>query len=296
MTWALIASLAIVFSGSAALPSKVALKTVSGPRTEDLAKNASNYQPSPTYDRYEYDSQAEEELFNLANQDRVRAGLAPLQLDPSLTQAARAHAAEMAEQQQLSHQLRGEPALARRLAAAGDLRLDRAGENVALDSNVEEAERHLLLSPPHRANLLNADYNVAGFAVVRAAGQFYVVQDFGHRLPSYSTDQTGNLVAAAVRQTRAQAGLPPLQKIDDNGLQNTACSMAQQDRLNPRAVHELAQRYNVLTYTNARPEALPNEASQLISNPRLRDFSVGVCYARTATYPNGVYWVALLFY
>ena len=296
MTWALIASLAIVFSGSAALPAKVALKTVSGPRAEGLAPNASDYRPSPNYNRSEYDSQAEEELFDLANQDRARAGLAPLQLDSSLAQAARAHAAEMAEQQQLSHQLTGEPPLAQRLAAVGGLRLDRAGENVALDSNVEDAERHLLLSPPHRANLLNSDYNVVGFAVVRAAGQLYVVQDFGHRLPSYSPDQTENLVAGAVRQTRAQAGLPPLQEIDDNSLQNTACSMAHQDRLNPRAVHELAQRYNVLTYTNARPEALPSEASKLINNPHFRDFSVGICYARTATYPNGVYWVALLFY
>jgi len=103
-------------------------------------------------------------------------------------------------------------------------------------------------------------------------------------------------VAAAVRQTRARAGLPPLQKMDDDGLQNTACSMAQQDRLNPRAVHDLAQRYNVLTYTKARPEALPNDASKLINNPHVRDFSVGVCYARSATYPSGVYWVALLFY
>jgi len=296
MTWALIASLAIVFSGSAALPTKVALKTVASSEAKGLAQSAASDRRSSNYDRSAYDSQAEEELFDLANQDRARAGLAPLQLDASLTQAARGHAAEMAEQQQLSHQLNGEPALAQRLAATGDLRLDRAGENVALDSTVEEAEQHLLLSPPHRANLLNPDYNVAGFAVARAAGQLYIVQDFGHRLPSYSPDQTENLVAAAVRQTRARAGLPPLQKMDDNELQNTACSMAQQDRLNPRAVHDLAQRYNVLTYTKARPEALPNDASKLINNPHVRDFSVGVCYARSATYPSGVYWVALLFY
>jgi len=296
MTWALIASLAIVFSGSAALPTKVALKTVASSEAKGLAQSAASDRRSSNYDRSAYDSQAEEELFDLANQDRARAGLAPLQLDASLTQAARGHAAEMAEQQQLSHQLNGEPALAQRLAATGDLRLDRAGENVALNSTVEEAEQHLLLSPPHRANLLNPYYNVAGFAVARAAGQLYIVQDFGHRLPSYSPDQTENLVAAAVRQTRARAGLPPLQKMDDNGLQNTACSMAQQDRLNPRAVHDLAQRYNVLTYTKARPEALPNDASKLINNPHVRDFSVGVCYARSATYPSGVYWVALLFY
>jgi len=129
MTWALIASLAIVFSGSAALPTKVALKTVASSEAKGLAQSAASDRRSSNYDRSAYDSQAEEELFDLANQDRARAGLAPLQLDPSLTQAARGHAAEMAEQQQLSHQLNGEPAFAQRLAATGDLRLDRAGEN-----------------------------------------------------------------------------------------------------------------------------------------------------------------------
>src|SRR5437660_12080379 len=121
----------------------------------------------------------------------------------------------------------------------------------------------MTLSPPHRAYLSTPYNNVAGCAVARVSGQLYIGQDFGHPLPSYSPDQTENLVASAVRQTRARAGLPPLQKLDDNGSQNTACSMAQQDKLNPRAVRDLAQLYNVLTYTNARPEALPNDASKL---------------------------------
>jgi uncharacterized protein YkwD len=39
-------------------------------------------------------------------------------------------------------------------------------------------------SQHHRENLLNPDYNVAGFAVVRNGSTIYVTEDFGHGLPS----------------------------------------------------------------------------------------------------------------
>jgi hypothetical protein len=41
-----------------------------------------------------------------------------------------------------------------------------------------------MLSQHHRENLLNPDYNVAGFAVVRNGSTIYVTEDFGHGLPS----------------------------------------------------------------------------------------------------------------
>jgi len=69
--------------------------------------------------------------------------------------------------------------------------------------------------------------------------------------------------------------------------------MAQADKLGTSPVQQLAQRYTVLTYTSLHPEALPENGMQAISSRNLRSFSVGACYARTATYPTGVYWVVL---
>ena len=69
--------------------------------------------------------------------------------------------------------------------------------------------------------------------------------------------------------------------------------MAQADRLGTPLVQQLAQRYTVLTYTSLHPEALPQNGMQAVSSRNLRSFSVGACYARTATYPTGVYWVVL---
>jgi len=47
------------------------------------------------------------------------------------------------------------------------------------------------------------------------------------------------------------------------------------------------------TPTNLQPETLPTGSEHAIASRNLRSFSVGACYARTDTYPTGVYWVVL---
>jgi uncharacterized protein YkwD len=254
-----------------------------------LNVSSARQQPSPN-DSSLYDTEAERELFDLANQARAQAGVAPLQMDDGLTQAARAHAAAMAAQQQLSHQFAGEPSLAQRLAANCNLHLDQAGENVSLAANVEQSHQGLMHSPPHRENLLNPGFNVAGFGVVRAGFSLYVAQDFGHSLPAYSPRQAGGLVSGAIARMRREANLPQLQWMDSDAAQTTACSMARADSLKtpaPRGAY-------MLRYTTAQPEELPSAAAKAIEDRAVHTFSVGTCYARTDSYPNGVYWVTLV--
>jgi uncharacterized protein YkwD len=241
---------------------------------------------------HDYDVQSEQQLLELANQSRARAGAPPLILDSGLSQAARAHAAAMVEARQLSHKFDGEPALPHRLAVATQLQLDREGENVAFDYDAEHGHEHLMLSTPHRENLLNPAYNVVGLGVVRSGDRLYIVQDFGHALPNYSAVEVKDRVAAAVKQMRGHAHKNQLQRQDLSSADNAACSMAQADKLGTSLVYQLAQRYTVLTYTSLHPEA-PTGASRAITGPHLRRFSVGACYARTDTYPTGVYWVVL---
>ena len=113
------------------------------------------------------ESAVEQQLLQFANQSRQQAGAPPLTLDPGLSQAALIHAQAMLNARELSHQFQGEPSLPQRLAATTDLQLDQEGENVALDYDAEHGHQHLMLSPPHRANLLNPAYNVVGLGVVR---------------------------------------------------------------------------------------------------------------------------------
>ena len=241
----------------------------------------------------DYESQTEEQLLALANQSRKQAGAPPLTLDPGLSQAARIHAQAMLAARQLSHQFDGEPSLPIRLAATTQLQLDQEGENVALDYDAEHGHEHLMLSPPHRANLLNPAYNVVGMGVIRNGDRLYIVQDFGHALPSYSPAEVKDRIAAAVNQTRRGASQPELQRRDLLVADDAACSMAQADKLGTAPMRKLAERFTVLTYTSLRPETLPSGAAHAIASRTLHNFSIGACYGRTDTYPTGVYWVVL---
>jgi uncharacterized protein YkwD len=240
-----------------------------------------------------YDLQAERQLLEMANTERVHAGLAPLKMDDGLVRAARAHAAEMASQNQLSHQFSGEPSLPQRLAASSTLRLEREGENVAVASNPDDAHQALMSSPPHRDNLMSPNFNVAGFGVFRRGHMLYVAQDFGSSLPSYSVRQAEELVSASVEQLRSQAKMPRLQRVDNGNTQSSACAMAQADSLSAAAPPPGAY---MLRYTSMTPEALPSNISKVIATRGLHTYSAGTCYAKTHKYPSGAYWVVLVFY
>jgi uncharacterized protein YkwD len=265
------------------------VKEPQAPPAKMLNAASARQQPSPD-DPSPYDAEAERQLFDLANQARAQAGVAPLQMDDGLTQAARAHASAMAAQQQLSHQFAGEPSLTQRLAAHSTLHLDQAGENVSLAGTVEQSHQGLMHSPPHRENLLNPGYNVAGFGVVRSGNALYVAQDFAHSLPAYSPRQAGGLVSGTIARTRREANLPQLQWMDSDAADSTACSMARADSLKTVATRGSY----IIRYTTEQPEALPDAAAKAIEDRSVRAFSVGTCYARTSSYPNGVYWVTLV--
>jgi uncharacterized protein YkwD len=254
-------------------------------------KTASANAPDIPYVEYEF--QVEQDLLQLANQSRQRAGAPSLVLDTGLTAAARIHAQAMLEAHQLSHQFSGEPTLVQRLAATSSLQLEQAAENVALDYSAQGGHEHLMLSPPHRANLLNPAYNTVGLGVVRSGDRLYIVQDFARALPAYSADEVKDRIAAAVNQARRQASRNVLFRRDLRNADEAACSMAHADRLGTLPVRQLAQRFTVLTYTSLHPETLPAVASHAINSPNLQNLSIGACYAHTDTYPTGVYWIVL---
>ena len=248
---------------------------------------------SPDIPSSEYDSAAEQQLLDLANQDRAQSGAPRLTLDAGLSKAAREHAEAMSAARQLSHRFEGEPSLPQRLADVTHTQLDQEGENIALDFDAAQAEQHLMLSPPHRANLLNPAYNVVGLGVVRSGDRLYIVQDFGHALPNYSPAEVKERIAATVAQVRHQVNQPDLARRDLPTADDAACSMAQADKLGtPRFINSrnTTPCSPILACIPKRCRKTP--AASLASH-NLRSFSVGACYARTETYPTGVYWVVL---
>lgn len=294
MFWALVASFAMV-AGSpgpgAATPAVAA----------SIQSSQSNSRPSPksivaSPVSPNEDTTAERELLQLANRDRREAGLPPLRSDESMTAAARAHAQLMVTNSQLEHQFSGEPALLQRIAQVSALRLDRAGENIAHDSCAAGAEQSFMLSPPHRKNLLDPGFNVAGFAAVRSHGRLYVVQDFGHEVSTHTVTEIRELVSHAVNDVRRQAGLTALSQYAPPKLDDAVCSLTQQGLPNARLLQTAYDNRRIVTYTQSRPEILPQGAVRLLGERDVRQFAVGSCYARSAAYPGGTYWVAILLY
>ena len=242
------------------------------------------------------DSAAENELLEAANRSRKAAGVPPLRGEESLREAARAHARRMVKDELLEHQLSGELPLLDRIALVSRLQMDRAGENIAYAGCATSANGVLMRSAPHRRNLLDRGFNVAGIAAIWSKGRFYVVQDFAHELPSYSAAQSEDLVGQAVGEIRQQAGLPALVRLTPPKLDEAACRLASEDRPNARLLATAYDNRKIIAYTESRPEVLPSGALQLLRDPGVRQFAVGSCYARNAAYPTGMYWVAILLY
>jgi uncharacterized protein YkwD len=129
------------------------------------------------------------------NAARLAAGRAPTTWDDGLARAARAHAAELAGRGVLDHTgaSPGSRTLADRLVRAG-VPYTSVGENLAFERGALEPVSTVvegwMASPPHRANVLNPEFDRVGYGTARdAAGGRYVVQVFAAArwLPSRST-------------------------------------------------------------------------------------------------------------
>jgi uncharacterized protein YkwD len=125
---------------------------------------------------------AQRQIFEAANQARRAQGLMRLKWDASLAQAAQQHAAAMARENLLSHQLRREPDLGARAAHAGVYFVS-ISENVAQGPDASSVSAQWQESPAHRQNLLDPDMNVIGVGVVERNGELFAVEDFAKIRP-----------------------------------------------------------------------------------------------------------------
>lgn len=301
----MIGVLALSFAMLAVNPSPGMAETT--PLLVNGSKDVGSDQPSPhsnsaagSSSRSGEDSAAENELLESANKSRDLAGVPPLRIEESLRLAARAHAQRMVATEELEHQLSGEPSLMQRIALvsspAGGIKLDRAGENIAYANSAPDVNQALMRSPPHRQNLLDREFNVAGIAAIWNKGRLYVVQDFAHELPSYSPQQSGRSVSRAIDEVRQQAGLPELAQLSPANLDEAACALAKESVPNAHLLSTAYKNRRIITYTQSHPELLPEAALGMLRDPNVRQFAVGSCYARNAAYPTGTYWIAILLY
>lgn len=249
----------------------------------------------PAAPAFPNDEAAEQKIFQLLNRARAQRGLPALEANPQLQEAARAHSQFMAARQKLSHQFRGEAPSRDRLAETG-LHFDNDGENVGLDQTAPGVHEGFMHSPPHRANILNPDYNAVGIGVVKRSGNLWVTEDFARTFAEYSASGVEEIVAGRVSELRGRAGLPALGRHFVPALHQAACRMAHQDKLDPRLAMRVPDVRQAATYTSTEPQVLPAEATLIVRQRNAQAFAVGACFARTRKYPAGAYWVVLVTY
>jgi len=122
----------------------------------------------------------EQTLLELCNKARADAGAGPLAFDMELVKCARAKARDMVENNYFSHQspTYGSPFDMMRQFG---ISFKTAGENIAGNQTVEGAFKAWMNSEGHRKNILNANFNYAGFGIEpsKTYGKMLVQQFIG---------------------------------------------------------------------------------------------------------------------
>lgn len=136
---------------------------------------------------------AADALLALVNQERAAARLPLLQSRPAIAGVAGGHSRTMAARGDIWHNDAYFTAASRASLAAKAL-----GENVAMNSSLEDAHHRLMASPGHRANILNGAFDAVGISVTHDdGGALFITQDF--------VDSRAAAAAKPAKATKAKA-------------------------------------------------------------------------------------------
>lgn len=181
-----ISSFGVAYAGSAESPSNWTPRTGTSPAPAQVSQ--SRLKPSPVAVRKSIPKpsqpptsqikSAEQRAFDLLNADRRANGLPGLKLNGSLVVLAENYGKDMIKRNFFSHYNPEGQSPFDRMRNYG-INYRYAGENLAINRNVDAAEKALMNSPGHRANILNPNYTEVGVGVsYDTRGSVYVVQEF----------------------------------------------------------------------------------------------------------------------
>lgn len=130
-----------------------------------VAENGDMTQLNFKVAEFTIDENSENIMINLVNNERAKAGLKPLMLDPTIRAVARLHSIDMAKNGYFSHVNLAQKTPADRMTDSS-VNYWLAGENIALAPTVELAEVGFMNSPKHRDNILDPKYGRIGVGII----------------------------------------------------------------------------------------------------------------------------------
>jgi hypothetical protein len=176
----------------------------------------------------------------------------------------------MVRQNELSHDLPGEPQLGQRIADSG-ARVSAFGENVGLAESPDAVHQAWMRSPGHRENILNPGYDLVGIAAFRVGDRLFATQDFGKLTQAISADDADLKIRDAIAQARENAHLPKLSLKVLSGPHCSASAFA--NATSVAAGHSRT----IVDYTTADPSSLPSPLLDRLANYRYHSYSISVC-------------------
>ncbi len=225
-----------------------------------------------------------EQLFALANLERMHAGRETLKWDPALAEAALQHCLRMAKEGPIAHRYGGEQSLTERAAAAG-AHFSLIEENIAVGPSADAINEEWMHSPPHRANLMNGSVDRLGAAVVAARGTLYAVEDFSTAVQQLSRTEIEAQVADLIRVSGVSILPNPTQARE-------ACTTSEGM---PPSRPGMQPRF-LMRWQSSSLNALPKVLTQKLASGQFRSASVGACMPEGTHDSFSAYRVAVVLY
>jgi hypothetical protein len=171
----------------------------------------------------------------------------------------------MAQLDQMSHQLPGEPNLLARASEAG-ARFSVVAENVAIGPDPAVIHTMWMHSPGHRANILSPQLSAVGIAVVQGSSGLFAAQDFSRRVVTSNPDQQVQQVVSLLVARGLQATAA-----DDAG---ASCDV--NHKFAPTSAATLVR------YETPNLDKLPDVLDQRLQTRKFRAATVAACTANSA--------------
>ncbi len=127
-----------------------------GDESVNLGFKTASFKPNP---------EAENQMFELVNQERAKRGIKTLIFDQTLSVVAREHSGDMFTRGYFSHYTPEGKNVADRASAHG-IKYLVIGENLAYAPNLMLAHNGLMNSKGHRDNILSLDFNKIGIGIM----------------------------------------------------------------------------------------------------------------------------------
>jgi hypothetical protein len=221
------------------------------------------------------------QIVQLANQARAAAGAGSLRWDAALAEAARQHCLRMAAEGPISHRYGGELDVAGRAGQAG-AHFSVIEENVAVGPSAGTIHEEWMHSPGHRQNLLSADVDSVGVALVASRGVLYAVADYSRAVPVLTAAQVEATVAGLVKTS----GIAILH---DPTAAREYCAQSK----TPGGSHQPAF---LMQWQDADLSQLPRALTERLASGRYAQAAVGSCAPQGVDGAFTVYRVAVVLY